>query len=108
MNLKSATIKKEAKDRLLEMKKHGFHKKGGLPEVQIHCAITLIEVGDPLSLTKEKREDKPLEIGQFAVRFEDAKSFGNLTPAHIDYVMQQFRHAILTRMREYGVLRQGS
>jgi len=108
MKLKSIRIKEEAKSRLLEMKKSGFHRKGGLPEVQIHCAITLIEVGDPFALTKEKREDKPLEIGQFAVRFEDKKSFGNLTPEHIDHVMRQFRHAILTRMRQYGVLRTGS
>lgn len=108
MKLKSDRIKEDARKRIMDMKKQGFHKKGGLPEVQIHCAITLIEIGDPFSLTKEKRQDQELEIGQFAVRFEDEKSFGNLTPAHIDNVMRQFKHAILTRMRDYGVLRTGS
>lgn len=108
MKLKSERIKEDAQRRLLDMKKQGFHKKGGLPEVQIHCAVTLIEVGDPYALIKENREDQPLEIGQFAVRFEDEKSFGNLTPAHLDHVLAQFRQAILTRMRQYGVLRPGS
>jgi len=108
MNLKSDRIKADAQRRLIEMKKSGFHRKGGLPEVQIHCAVTLIEVGDPFALSKEGREDRPLEIGQFAVRFEDKKSYGNITEDHIDNVMAQFKQSMMARMRDYGVLRPGS
>jgi len=108
MKLKSERIKEDAQNRLIEMKRNGFHKKGGLPEVQIHCAVTLIELGDPFALTKENKQDVPMEIGQFCVRFENEKSYGNLTPKHIRFVMEQFEGQILKRMREYGVLRQGS
>jgi len=108
MRMKSDQLKADAQRRLLDMKKTGFHKKGGLPEVQIHCAVTLIELGDPYALTKDGREDQPLEIGQFACRFENEQSYGNLTEEHIDHVLVQFKHAMMMRMRAYGVLRTGS
>lgn len=105
-NLKSQQLYEQSRQNLLNAKKNGFSHAQGKPEVQVHCAATIIELGDPYALVKENRQDKPVEIGQFAVRFPK-NSYGSMTRSDVTNAMNQFHQALLKRLREWGAMKAG-
>jgi hypothetical protein len=76
------------------------------PELQIHCAATLIAHGDPFSKDPDKRMDKAGEIAQFCVPI-DSKFVGKLKLHHIDEAFFKLRESILHKLRQHGVMASG-
>lgn len=79
---------------------------GKKPETHIHCAVTLVEAGDPYSIMIDNRKDKTHELCQFAARWEK-QTYGQLPAEYVIKAFAEMTELCLNKMREAGVLRNG-
>jgi len=71
-------------------------------EVQLHVACTIMP--DPYGITKKDREEN--EICQFAAAFKP-EHFGYIPMNQVDKIFEEFKHSVVKKMREHGILRMG-
>ena len=76
------------------------------PETHVHCAVFLVQGGDPFGVTKEARAHKEKEVCEFAVRWEP-HVYGQLPAEYVIKAFAELTDKCLSKMREAGVLRSG-
>lgn len=75
----------------------------GRPEVHVHAALTFVWGGDPMSIKSSERDQKEIELGQFAARLRH----GQIKRKDLDRVFDEFKQVVMNRMRDTGCLQAG-
>lgn len=78
-------------------------ERRGKPEVHLHLAVTFVWGGDPMAIDPDDRDQKEIELKQFAARMK----YGVIRNVNLEQTMREFQEAIAQTLRGSGALKGG-